>query len=384
MAQTPAEMAAEITAEQTTTPATAPTEPVVTPPAGQPEVPVTPPEVPAETPDESSWLRSAAQARGLDASTFSGDAALAEAMFTQLDQGQKDQALVDIGRQMAPFQGQLADFHKWQAEQTATPDKPKTPETPEGSWACYEGQLTNSAPAYDSRWPNMVELDERGYYKAPEGIPSLAPVAEKMNVYRQFQTDAIQHFIGDPQKLIQSATAPQLTAMEKRITEANQKAIETAIQKQVADAEMATWAKSQEEELYIHDTTGQMQYDAQGFAMRTPKGHAMAEYATQAEQFGIKDPAAIRHFIDMGMERDGLSGRFPDPTQVAPPAAPATLPQAPPTVPVKRKFLDRVLSKNRGGTVPDPTAPEGSQQQNPSATMVEITDRITAERGGLN
>lgn len=318
-------------------------------------------------------LRDAAQGRGIDPSAYETDESLADAIFTTLEQLYQNEPFVNIGRQFAPYADKLSDFQKWQAEQETAPAEP------EPAKATFEW----SAPEYDVRWENMVERDERGFYKAPDGIPSLAPIADKMNVYRQFQTDALTKFLGNPQELIHKATADQLAEMERRIVESNQKTIETAIQQQVDDASMNAYVQQQEKDIYQHGADGQIQYDTQGAPMLTPKGHAMSQYATQAEEFGITDVAKIRQFIDMGIQRDELSGRFGKTTPAAQPtpvAQPTPEPSKPATV-RKRRFLDRVRSNNRGGTIPDPTAPEGSQQQNPNATMAEITARKAREMG---
>lgn len=334
------------------------------------------PAVPPET--TSSWsLKDAAQKRGIDPAAYETDESLAEAMFSALDTFQQNEPFVKIGQQFAPYADKLTDFQKWQTEQEKPAEPTPAPEdaTPKFQW---------TAPEYDPRWEGMVERDERGYYKAPDGLPSLAPVAEKMNTYRQFQTDALTKFLGNPQELIHSANAEQLAEMEKRIIGANQQAIEQAIQKQRNDAEMNAYVQQQAEEIYQHGSDKQVLYDNQGVPMLSPKGHAMAEYANTAERYDITDPVAIRDFIDTSLERDELSGRFKPAQQTTPPLTiPATpaKPAASPARALKKRFLDRIQGNSRGGTIPDDTAPESSQQQNPNAPMEEITRRIAQERG---
>lgn len=324
---------------------------------------------PKPKPPESTWsLKDAAQQRGINPAAYESDQALAEAMFSAIDDFQKNEPFVTIGQQFAPYADKLSEFQAWQAEQAKPAETTPTPEDAKFDW---------SAPEYDPRWEGMVERDERGYFKAPDGLPSLAPVAEKMNTYRQFQTDALTKFLGNPQDLIHAASADKFTEMEQRITEANQKVIEQAIQQQRNDAEMNAYVQKQEKEIYRHDEKGGMLYDNQGVPMLNPKGQAMAKYANMLETGGVTDPATIRQLLDICLQRDELSGRFQQTPQTPPQSSTPTQPPAP-----KKRFLDRIRrSNNRGGTIPDDTAPEGSQQQNPDATMQDITRRIAGEQG---
>ena len=349
-----------------------PTEPLNEPVAPEPVVAAAPDAPAAPAAPEPSWsLKSAAQDRGIDPTAYETDQSLADAMFSALDHFQQNEPFVQIGRQFAPYADKLTDFQKWQQDQQKAPEPEPTPE-PSFKW---------DAPEYDPRWETMVELDERGYYKAPDGIPSLMPVAEKMNTYRQFMTEKLNQFIRNPRELIQGATADELAAVEKRATENALKQFREELAERDRAAEMNAYVQKQAQDIWVHDETGNVKRNSQGQPLLTPKGSAMSEYAGLAEQLGITDPAGIRQFIDIAVQRDELSGRFQTTTPaVTPPVTPVTAPVPP--AEEKKRFLRRVAaSSNRGGSIPDPTAPNGSQRQNPQATMEEITSRIAREQG---
>jgi len=354
-------------------PAATPPEPVATSPepaVAEPQAlePMAsePPQAPE--PPSSFSLLEAARSRGIDPSGYESEEALAEAMFSALDTFQEHEPFVKIGQQFAPYADKLSDFQKWQEEQAAQATPAAKPEQPVSGFEW-------NAPEYDPRWEGMpIERDERGFYKAPADYPQLAPIAEKMNAYRQFQVDAINKFIHDPQQLIHAATADRLAEIEKRAIEAAEEKIETALAKQRADAEMDAYVQGKAKDIYLHDVQGQLRYKPNGEPMLSPKGQAMAEYGGMLEKAGVTDSALMRQLLDKMIQADELSGRFNSP------ATPASKPATSPPV-TKQRFLDRIRSNNRGGTIPDPTAPVGSQQQNPDATMQEITRRIAREQG---
>ncbi len=349
--------------------------PPADPPVNQDPPVAPPPPVQPEPSAESAFsLRDAAQKQGIDPSGFDTDEALAGAMFSEIDTLQKNQAFVDIGRQFAPYAGQLTEFQKWQAEQAkaAEPTPPSEDTAPAFEW---------NAPEYNPQWEAMpLERDDRGFFKAPAGMPEMASIAEKMNNYRQFHAEKNASFFSNPQELINAASAPGLAEMEKRLTESHRTYVDEKFAKQRADIEMNAYVQRQETELYQHDDGGKTLYDAQGQPMLSPKGQAMAEHATMLDTAGIKDPATVRQLLDICLQRDELSGRFSEST----PASPAT-PPSPPPLPVPRKvkqrFLNRMKDDNRAGSVPDPTAPEGSHQQNPDANFGEILRQEAAAQG---
>jgi len=353
-----------------------PPEPVL--PDPHPPVVAAPPVEPEPLAEAAFSLREAAQQRGIDPAGYESDESLAEAMFSTLDTLHQNEPFVKIGQQFAPYADKLSDFQAWQAEQTKAAQPTPTPaeETPGFEW---------DTPEYDPRWEAYpLERDERGFYKAPADLPAMAPYAEKMNAYQQDQRTKLTRILSDPQKLIQDAMGQELAALEKRTLEAARAEFQGELAKQHADAEMNAYVQQQEADLYQHAADGQTLYDAQGYPQLSVKGRAMAEHANMLETAGVKDPKLVRQLLDICLERDELSGRFstttPAPTT---PTAPAIVPPTPQlAVPkAKRRFLNRLSDNNRGGSVPDPTAPEGSQQQSPDATMADITRRIAREQG---
>ena len=353
-------------------PEPAPT-PDPTPPSPEPTPEPTPAPAPEPPPAPVDWnLRDAAKGSGLNVAEFDTDESLATAMFAALGQAQKDQPFVTIGQQFAPYADKLSDIQKWQQEQTAPTPEPE-PAAPTFKW---------DAPEYDPRWPAMVELDERGFYKAPEGIPSSQPIAEKMNTFRQFQTKTLEGFLRDPQELIGAATADPMAEMEARLVEQFNKSLDERFAKQTAEAEMTDYWSQREKDFWQHDENGTAKLDAQNQPIPTPKGLAAGEYNAYYADRGY-DEDEIRRSIDRDLQLDEFKGRFGEPQPPPTPATPLT--PAPPTAPEpatkKKTFLRRIgANGSRGGSVPDPTAPAGTQQ-NPGAQFSDITARIAKEQG---
>jgi hypothetical protein len=294
---------------------------------------------------------------------------MADAMFTALDDAQGNDALAKIGRKFAPYADRLAEFQALEQEQAAAKAQPEPPPEPQSAFAW-------EAPEYDPRWETWVEPDGRGGYKAPDAAPELASIAAKLTKHRTFMADKITEFLGNPQELIHGAMAGQIAEMEKRITESSQKAITDAIQKQVETAEMQAYIGKQEKDLYQHNAEGEPLCSTKGEPVLTPKGAKMAEYADMLSTAGITDQSAMRDVLTKLLAADEATGQFGTPTQPTPQSA-----TIPPVVPTKRKFLDRIRGNSKGGTVPDPTAPTGSQQQNPNASFEDIARRIAQEQG---
>jgi len=325
-----------------------------------PTPPVETPTVePQPDPAEAFSLLTTAQTKGLDTSAFQSDEALAEAMFSTIDNSQRNEALAKIGQQFAPYADRLSDFQKWESEQAAPVVEPE-PKPASFSW---------DAPEYDERWAAMpLEQDDHGYYKAPVDMPSMIPIAEKMNAYREHQTKMLTNFAKNPQPLIQSAIADEITALEKRVMEANSKAIEAAIQKQNEAAESQAYIDGHEG-LFQIDDNNQPVYDTNGNQMMTPKGAKMAEYADMLTSAGVTDQSALRNMLDKLIAADEATSQTAEPPtqQVAPQITPPVKP---------RKFIDKVA--NRNGTIPTATS---SQQQNPHASLEEIAKRVMQEQG---
>ena len=327
-----------------------------------PPVEDAPVEDPQPDPAEAFSLLSTAQTRGLDTSAFQSDAALAEAMFSTLDNSQRNDALAKIGQQFAPYADRLSDFQKWESEQAAPAVEPE-PEPASFAW---------DAPEYDERWAAMpLEQDDHGYYKAPVDMPSMIPIAEKMNAYREHQTKTLTAFARNPQPLIQSAIADEIASLEKRVTESNTKAIEAAMHKQAEAAEAQAYIDNHEG-LFQVDDNSQPVYDTNGNQMMTPKGAKMAEYADMLANAGVTDQSALRTMLDKLIAADEATAHVATP---GPPVAPPVAPQV--TPPVKpRRFIDKVA--NRSGTIPTNNS---SQQQNPHASLEEIAKRVMQEQG---
>ena len=357
---------------ESTEPTATPAEPVVEP-APAPEQPPaavdpTPPVEP--TPEPAPWsLREAGQTHGIDPSAFESDESMATAMFTALNNAQDNEALAKIGRQFAPYADNLDKFREWEISQAASAAEVE----PEPAVDPFVWE----SPEYNPRWEGMVEPDGRGGYKAPDDAPELSGIAAKLTTHRQFQTERLTQFLGNPQELIHTAMTDQLSEMEKRIMDASSKAIETAMQKQVEAAEAQRFISDQEKDLFQFDANDQPMFDTQGNQIPTPKGRAMAGYFDEMTNAGATDQAKIREIVAQRIAADEAAGLF-EPSAPVQPIQPA--PVVPP--PKKTRFVNRLLpSNNRAGTVPDPTAPTGSHQQNPSASMDDITRRIASEQG---
>ncbi len=316
-----------------------------------------------------SLLQEAAN-RGINPAQFSTEQELAGALFQAVDEYQTQQPFVNIGRQFAPYADKLDDFRKWQDEQQAPEPEPE-PEPEQNKWDW-------SAPEYDPEWERFVEMGDNGLFQPLGGLAGAQVYADKLNQRRQWQQRTLNSFLDNPQPIVQQAVAADFASMRKELIDEAKQIVSDSFQKQTTQTEDERfWANP---DFYEVDANGNMQVGADGRAVHNKLGLAAGQYHQQYAQRSHWTDAEVKEAVMRDIDLDVANGTFAAATPPA--AAPTAEPPSPVTQPPakKKRFLNRVRNNNRGGTVPDPTAPAGTPQ-NPGDSMAEITNRIMNERG---
>ena len=135
------------------------------------------------------------------------------------------------------------------------------------------------------------------------------------------------------------------------------------------------YMRKRADDLYQHDEQGKQVLNAQtGQPVLSPMGEAQQNAESALRDFDPHDPEQVHSYAEAFVSLQGESGRFESPNgngagPVAPPAQPAASPSAQAAAAGQAKqqrFIDRVTTNqhapDRGGTIPDATAPDGATQ----------------------
>ena len=331
--------------------------------------------VPEPTPTPSAFsLRDAAIQRGYDPKDFSDDAALATALFETAEKTTQLEPLANIGRQFAPHADKIGEFQEYLAAKEA-----------EAAKAAEEAAKSAEPPPLDWRKadfdPELLQYcgtdPKTGRYVALHD--DWVSHARKLNEATEIRRLNSQRLVDEFPDLQEQYIAPRLAAAQKATLEQV---------KEFVAQEFQTWKQEAKSEKYIqenlkdfcqHDAAGDLLRDNEGFRVPTPKGRAMVNYDAQLRAAGTTDEGLIQRMTKLAVADDEAAGKFGTPV----PLVPSGNGQTPAPTPPPKKFLRRLgpdRSPQRGGTIPDDTAPTHASQ-NPSASFEEIADRIASEQG---
>ena len=340
-------------------------------PAPEPVASVPPP---ASAPAFS--LRDIASERGYDPKDFADDKALAAALFDRAEEYNQVQPIVQIGRQFAPYADKMGDFQAYMAakeEETraAAEEATKAATPPALEWRKAE---------YDPQWERFCEQDARtGMWSPLGGAPQFAAYAQKLNDVQEARRLNSQELVSDFPGLLDRYFAPRETSLKQTIIEEARKLVREEFAQRQQEIEAQAYIQLHAKDFYQCDATGNPVVGADGQPRLTPKGEAMAMHAQELRESGMNDPNRIRKYAEIAVAADEAAGKFgPAKPQAA--AVPVVVPP-----PEKKKlFLDRVTknlrSPQRGGSIPDDTAPTGTQQ-NPSDDLDAVLRRVAAQQG---
>lgn len=385
----PIEVPPELVEETTTPPdlpATVPDPTLVPDPAPistvdpTPESPPTDPVAPA-TPS----FRDVFSEQGFDTSEFSDDAVLARQIATTLDRARDDQPLIDLGRQFAPHADKFPAFLEWQKQEATTQAAPPadgTPPAPDEPHA-FEWDV----PVIDERLARACEVDPRtGLYRPIEGLPVLPGTAEKLNETAATRAERADQILTQFPDLVTQVTAPAMAELKSEVAE-----LKAALETTQERAESRAYMHERSAEFLQHDEQGNVVIDSQtGSPVLSTVGKAQHDAESAFRDSGVTDPGKLRQITEMWMTMRRESGHFTAGSNGNGQPTPTGKPTPPPATTGAQKrelFLDRVTkqqhSADRGGTIPDPTAPEGTLP-NPDANFGDILGAVVAAGGGFH
>ncbi len=329
-------------------------------------------------PPASAGARDAFAAR-YDVSEFSDDTTFVDAVASRLDQAHSDQPLIDLGRQFAPHAEQWPQFLEWQKEQAVGQAAPPADETP---------PATDEPASFEWDYPEPNENDlaflERdpatGLYRPKQDWIVPPGTAERVNQQVTGQRTMAERLVTQFPSLVNEVTGPVIEGLRSELAELKA-AFTTSQERQ----DSATYMQQRAADFYQHDEQGNPVIDQQtGQPALSPVGKAQQNAEGALRELGISDPAKLREAASLFVGLQQEAGRFEASNGNGQPAPAAQA--APQTGAQKRALFIRTTtqqhSPDRGGTIPDPTAPEGTMQ-NPSASFSEILDAEVAAGGGL-
>ena len=344
------------------------------PPASEPDIAPAPP----ASAGGGFSLREIASQRGYDSTDFADEAALAAALFDRAEQYNQVQPIVEIGRQFAPYADKMGDFQAYMAAKeedarVAAEDAAKAAAPPALNWRKAE---------YDPQWERFCEQDARtGMWQPLGGAPQFAAYAQKLNDVQEARRLNSQELVSDFPGLLDRYFAPRETSLKQTIIEEARKLVQEEFAQRQRESEAQAYIQQHAKDFYQQDAAGQLMVGSDGQPRLTPKGEAMAMHCQALAESGMSDPARIRQYAEIAVAADEAAGKFGAP--VAPVAAPPVAVPAP-AHEKKKLFLERVTknqrSPQRGGSIPDDTAPAGTQQ-NPSADLGDVIRRVASQQG---
>jgi hypothetical protein len=320
-------------------------------------------------------LRDIASERGYDPKDFADDKALAAALFDRAEEYNQVQPIVQIGRQFAPYADKMGDFQAYLAAKeeeakAAAEEAIKAATPPALEWRKTE---------YDPQWERFCEQDPRtGMWSPLGGAPQFAGYAQKLNDVQEARRLNSQDLLGDFPGLLDKYFAPRETSLKQTIIEEARKLVREEFAQRQQEIEVQAYIQLHAKDFYQQDSGGQVLVGVDGQPRLTPKGEAMAMHAQELRESGMNDPNVIRQYAEIAVAADEAAGKFG-------PAKPQAVVQPTIAPPEKKKlFLDRVTknlrSPQRGGSIPDDTAPTGTQQ-NPSDDFDAVLRRVAAQQG---
>lgn len=303
-----------------------------------------------------------ADAMGWDTTDFADDDAFKAALSGSLEQLEGDRELVNLGRQFAPVASQWPAFQEWQQEQqaaqasaeTATAE-PAAAEVPAFEWDYPEPN--DNDLAFLERDPATGLYRPKGDWIVPPGT------AERVNQQVAGQRTMAERLVTQFPSLVTGVTAPIIEGLRTELSEL--KAAFTTAQERL---DSQTYMQQHAGDFYQHDEQGNLVVDPQTHQpVLSPVGRAQQDAESALRDAGMTDPDQLRSVAEAFVSLQREAGRFESPNGKA--AQPAANPssQAVQTGEAKRQFfIDRVTTNqhapDRGGTIPDATAPDGATQ----------------------
>jgi hypothetical protein len=333
--------------------------------------------------------------KGYDSSQFDNDDAALEALLGTVEQHHQSRQYIEAGQRYAPH---AEEFDTWLAEKqkqqpaATTAEPPEDDKPPAFEW---------TPPEYDPTWESKgLVTTADGRWLPPEGRPDLAGVAQKLNAYYDWHTTKGQEIVRNFPQMVEQAVSGRLQSQEEtfqaRVNEAVQQGIAAYEQQQQSQR----YVTEREAEFFQQDAQGRNVLDPEnGAPVLTEKGQAFIDYATEAQGYGIQDPAAVQQYVDGQLSRDEAAGRFGAATPASDPQQATTTPvaadgngngQTPASTPAiarnkKGQFIRRVVEgqqrSQRGGSEPSVTDPD-DMSQNPDASLSEML-KSEAQKAGI-
>lgn len=334
-------------------------------------------------------LRGLLSERGYDATGFTDDRSVAEALLAAAEQLEANRRYIQLGQQAAPAWG---EFQEWQSQRArpAQADVQAAPRPQVSPQATTSTKPSWSPPQYDPRWEAVCEPDPQrpGMYRPADPMYALA--AQKLNDYKAWQRETFGKLLQNPLEVLdQAGLNERLAEFEEKLVQKYQRALQDydALQQQ------RQYVSSNVSQFFQVDEAGRPRFDGAGQPLLTPMGRAFEFYEAEARQFGLQDPLVIQRYVERQLEADRAMGRIPasasaQQTPTAPGPAPPS--QAPSPRDVGRqkqeRFMDRAaeIARNRNGTEhPGEPAGDDLPSQNPDAGLVELAHREMRKRGML-
>ncbi len=346
-------------------------------PAAQPIVPAAIPD-----PQQSSVdPRDAFAAKGIDTSQFADGNAFVDTVIGMIDRSRDDQSMVALGQQFAPHAEQFPEFLEWQKQQAEVAKQAEAEAAPaEAKKFAWE------VPSLDPRSMQACDQDPRtGMFRVPEGSALMPGTAENLNKVQATREEMAGRLLTEFPSLVNEITSPLIDGLRSEISEL--KAAFGASQDRI-DSER--FQQDHAADFYQHDDKGQLVLDqGTGQPMLSPVGAAQQTAEETLRKIDWADPAQVRHVASLFVGQQKELGKFEAPAagangQGTPAATPATTGVAAGEV-KRQRFLDRVApndqSPDRGGSIPDATAPEGASQTVNEEDFRKIAHDIARKAG---
>lgn len=380
-----------------TLPDTPPTDPAASPPP-LPSTTTAEPVAAAPAAPAVPGLRERFTARGYDTSAFADDDAMFDEVLGKLETSNSEKELTDLGRQFAPYATDFPKFQEWQKQQQVATE-PATSDDSASVAAATPAPAPADAvaepPAFD--WPDLPELDLRvvqacdrdsrtGLFRIAEGMPLMPGAAERLNEIQAQHTERAERLVTEFPDLVTGVMAQTIAELK-----AESAKLTAAMETSQARQDSLTYVQARGSEFYQHDEQGNQVVDPQtSQPTLSPIGEAQRMIVETLPQYDMGNPAHVRDLGEVILNLRKEAGHFTSPAaangQGQATAAPAQAATGTPSQQAvalgegkRQLFLERTVraqqSPDRGGTIPDSTAPE-NVSQNADASFGEIIDDL--------